>query len=96
MTSVHNSDWIEFDLTKNQAKDETTEPMQKQFASWEFPREDKAQRTNHHIGPIPIVIPLKLFLERAGLPADNISSRVGWKFHGGAKVQNKSEVQELR
>ena len=49
-----------------------------------------------HIGPIPIVIPLKLFLERAGLPADNISSRVAWKFHGGAKVQNKSEVRELR
>ena len=49
-----------------------------------------------HIGPIPIVIPLKLFLERAGLPADNISSRVGWKFHGGAKVQNMWEVRELR
>ena len=26
-----------------------------------------------HIGPIPIVIPLKLFLERTGLPTDNIS-----------------------
>ena len=48
-----------------------------------------------HIGPIPIVIPLKLFLERAGLPADNISSRVAWKFRGGAKVQNMSGVREF-
>ena len=36
MTPVHNSDWIEFDLTKNQAEVETTDLMQKQFASWEF------------------------------------------------------------
>ena len=36
MTSVHNSDWIEFDLTKNQTEGETTDLMQKQFASWEF------------------------------------------------------------
>ena len=40
-----------------------------------------------HIGPLPIIIPLKLFLERIGLPADNISSRVAWKFLGGIKVQ---------
>ena len=33
MTSVHNSDWIEFDLTKNQTDGETTDLMQKQFAS---------------------------------------------------------------
>ena len=96
MTSVHNSDGIEFDLTKHQAEGETTDLMQKQFASWEFAREDKAQRTNHPYRPIPIVIPLKLFLERAGLPADNISSRVAWKFRGGAKVQNMSGVRELR
>ena len=36
MTPVHNSDWIEFDLTKNQTEGETTDLMQKQFASWEF------------------------------------------------------------
>ena len=36
MTSVHNSDWIELDLTKNQTEGETTDLMQKQFASWEF------------------------------------------------------------
>ena len=33
-----------------------------------------------HIGPLPIVIPPKI-------PADNISSRVAWKFRGGIKVQ---------
>ena len=60
MTPVHNSDWIEFDLTKNQAKDETTEPMQKQFASWEFPREDKAQRTNHPYRPYTHSNPCKV------------------------------------
>ena len=36
MTSVHNSDWIEFDLTKNQTEGETTDLMQKEFASWKF------------------------------------------------------------
>ena len=36
MTSVHNSDWIELDLTKYQTEGETTDLMQKQFASWEF------------------------------------------------------------
>ena len=36
MTLVHKSDWIEFDLTKNQTEGETTDLMQKQFASWEF------------------------------------------------------------
>ena len=40
-----------------------------------------------HIGPLPIVIPPKIFLERVGFPADNISSRVAWKFRGGIKVQ---------
>ena len=41
----------------------------------------------HYIGPLPIVISLKLFLERIGFPADNISSRVAWKFRGEIKVQ---------
>ena len=40
-----------------------------------------------HIGPLAIVIPPKIFLERVGFPADNISSRVAWKFRGGIKVQ---------
>ena len=44
-----------------------------------------------HIGPLPIVIPLKLFLERIGFPAGNISSRVAWKFGGGMKVQKEVE-----
>ena len=48
-----------------------------------------------HVGPIPIVIPLKLFLERTGFSVDTFS-RVAWKFHGGAKVQNMSGVRELR
>ena len=52
------------------------------------PREDKgAKRINPHIGPLPIVIPLKLFLERITFPAEDISSRVAWKFRGGIKVQ---------
>ena len=40
-----------------------------------------------HIGPIPIVIPLikSYSFERIGFPADNISSRVAWKFRGGEK-----------
>ena len=40
-----------------------------------------------HISLLPIVIPLKLFVERIGFPADNFSSRVTWKFRGGMKVQ---------
>ena len=39
------------------------------------------------IGPLPIVIPLKLFLNRICFPADNISLHVAWKFRGGIKVQ---------
>ena len=42
-----------------------------------------------HIGPLPIVIPQKLFLERIGCPADNVSSRVAWKLRGGVKVQKR-------
>ena len=42
-----------------------------------------------HIGPLPIVIPQKLLLERIGCPADNVSSRVAWKLRGGVKVQKR-------
>ena len=35
-----------------------------------IPREDEGKRGNPHIGPIPIVIPLKLFLD---LPLDPVS-----------------------
>ena len=38
-----------------------------------------------HIGTLPIVITLKLFFERIGFPADNISLRVAWKFRGVIK-----------
>ena len=37
---------------------------------------------------------LKLFLERTGFPADDISSRVAWKSRAGAKVQNMWGVRE--
>ena len=40
-----------------------------------------------HIGPIPIVIPLRLFLDDINFPADNVTARVTWKFRGGGKVQ---------
>ena len=40
-----------------------------------------------NIGPITIVTPLKLFFERIGFPADNISSRVVWKLRGVINVQ---------
>ena len=40
-----------------------------------------------HIGPLTIAIRLKLFLERIGFPADNISSRVAWKFREVIKLQ---------
>ena len=51
-------------------------------------RQDKLFRELiSHIGPLPFAIPLKLFLERIGFPADNISLRITWKFRGGVKVQ---------
>ena len=56
----------------------------------------KASELIPHIGPLRIVIPLKLVLERVGFTADNISSRVAWKFRGGVKVQKMSGVPELR
>ena len=40
-----------------------------------------------HIGPIPIIIPLKLFLEGIDFITDNITSRVAWKLRGGGNVQ---------
>ena len=40
-----------------------------------------------HIGPLTIVIPLKLSLERIGFPEDNISLRVAWKFRGVIELQ---------
>ena len=40
-----------------------------------------------HIGPIPIVIPLRLFLDDVNFPADNVTARVTWKFRGGEKVR---------
>ena len=39
-----------------------------------------------HTGPIPIVIPLRLFLDDINFPAD-VTARVTWKFRGGGKVQ---------
>ena len=40
----------------------------------------KVREVIPHTGPIPIVIPLRLFL-------DDVSARVTWKFRGGGKVQ---------
>ena len=37
--------------------------------------------------PIPIKIPLKLFLEGIDFLTDNVTSRVAWKLRGGGKVQ---------
>ena len=52
-------------------------------------REDQGVReVIPHIGPIPIIIPLKLFLEGIDFLTDNITSRVAWKLRGGGKVQN--------
>ena len=48
-----------------------------------------------YIGPLPIVIPLKLFLERIGCPADNVSSRVARKLRGGVKVQKRVGSAEV-
>ena len=53
-----------------------------------LPREDQGVReVLPHIGPIPIIIPLKLFLEGIDFLTDNVTSRVAWKFRGGGKVQ---------
>ena len=47
----------------------------------------KVREVIPHIGPIPIVIPLKLFLEGIDFLADNVTSRVTWKLRGRLKVQ---------
>ena len=51
-------------------------------------REDQGVReVIPHIGPIPITIPLKLFLEGVDFLTDYVTSRVAWKLRGGGKVQ---------
>ena len=51
-------------------------------------REDQGVReVLPHIGPIPIIIPLKLFLEGIDFLTDNFTSCVAWKLRGGGKVQ---------
>ena len=47
----------------------------------------KVREVIPHIGPIPIVIPFRLFLDDINFPADNVTARVTWKFRGGGKVQ---------
>ena len=47
----------------------------------------KVREVIPHTGPIPIVIPLRLFLDDINFPADNVTARVTWKFRGGGKVQ---------
>ena len=40
-----------------------------------------------HIGPVPIVIPLWLFIDVINFPADNVTARVAWKLRVREKVQ---------
>ena len=47
----------------------------------------KVREAIPHIGPIPIVVPLMLFLDDINFRADNVTARVTWKFRGGEKVQ---------
>ena len=47
----------------------------------------KVREVIPHTGPIPIVIPLRLFLDDINFPADNGTARVTWKFRGGGKVR---------
>ena len=47
----------------------------------------KVREVISHTRPIPIVIPLRLFLDDINFPADNVTARVTWKFRGGEKVQ---------
>ena len=54
-------------------------------------REDKgAKRINPPLGPLPINLS-KVIFETFCFLADNISSRVAWKFRGGIKVQKHVE-----
>ena len=46
----------------------------------------KVREAIPHIGPIPIVVPLMLFLDDISFRADNVTARVTWKFRGGEKV----------
>ena len=48
----------------------------------------KVREVIPHTGPIPIVIPLRLFLDDIKFPADDVTARVTWKFRGGEKVAN--------
>ena len=50
-------------------------------------RGSRCKRDTPHAGPIPIIIPLKLFLEGINFLTDNVTSRVAWKLRGGGKVQ---------
>ena len=51
-------------------------------------REDQGVReVIPHIGHIPIIILLKLFLEGIDFLTDYVTSRVAWKLRGGGKVQ---------
>ena len=47
----------------------------------------KVREVIPHTGPIPIIIPLRLFLDDINFPVDNVTARVTWKFRGGEKVQ---------
>ena len=48
-----------------------------------------------HIGPLTIVIPLMLFLERIGFPEDDIFLRFAWKSRGVIELQRKAGVRDL-
>ena len=50
----------------------------------------KVREVIPHTGPIPIVIPLRLFLNDINFPADNVTARVTWKFRGRGKVNLRS------
>ena len=47
----------------------------------------KVREVIPHIGPIPILMPLRLFLDDINFPADNVTARVTWKFRRGEKVE---------
>ena len=51
----------------------------------------KVREVIPHIGPIPIVIPLKLFLEGVDFLADNVTSRVTWNM---LKVAGEYEMRK--
>ena len=53
----------------------------------------KVREVIPHTGPIPIVIPLRLFLDDINFPADNVTARVTWKFRGGGKCSKSCKMQ---